>query len=119
MLLGGMLYDFGVEFRFWERVVDFSENQQISNMVITRIIRDVRDAAELLPNSNSKLLALKIGNDNIEYGLAKGRVYRKKNKYSASLTTPGDIKTLSLSYPAANMIEIKTDNFTTRVCLRN
>ena len=119
LLLGIMFYAFGVELRFWEKIVANSEKQQITNMVITRMSRDVRSAAKILSGSNSNKLLLKIGNDSLEYSLKNNKVRRKKNNYSAYLTVAGDIEQLSFSYPKAKLVEIKIDGYNTKIGLRN
>lgn len=119
MLSGAMYYALGMELNLWKRIVGASEKQQIANFVLTRIIRDVRSASEILPASNHQKLLLKIGSDSIEYTLLNQKIRRKKNAYSAYLTDKRDIQLFSFSYPASKEVKIKIDEFETRASLRN
>jgi prepilin-type N-terminal cleavage/methylation domain-containing protein len=119
MLMGGMLYAFGVEFNLWKKIVNTSEKQQIANMVFTRIIRDARNANEISPSSSNSTLSLKVGAESIEYSLVNSKVRRKKDGYSSYLTAAGDLMALSFFYPAAKQVEIKVEDFKTKVILRN
>ena len=119
LLLGIIFYTFGVELRFWEKIVANSEKQQITNMVITRMTRDIRSATKVLVGSNSDKLLLKIGSDTLEYSLTNNKVRRKKNNYSSYLTVVGDIEQLSFSYPSAKLIEFRVDDCATKIGLRN
>jgi prepilin-type N-terminal cleavage/methylation domain-containing protein len=119
MLLGGIFYAWGVELNFWKRAVASVEKQQVANMVLARIVRDIRNAGELLPASDDHQLLLKIGSDTIEYSLVNQKIRRKKNSYSAYLTSEGELKALSFAYPDARLVEIKVEGFTTRTALRN
>ncbi|KPJ66705.1 hypothetical protein AMJ44_08010 [candidate division WOR-1 bacterium DG_54_3] len=118
-LLGGIFYAWGVELNFWKRAVASVEKQQIANMVLARIVSDIRNAEELLPASDDHRLLLKIGSDAIEYSLVGQKIRRKKNSYSAYLTSEGELKALSFSYPDARLVEIKVEGFMTRTALRN
>ncbi len=119
MLLGGVYYALGVELNLWKRISASVETQQIGNMLLSRIVRDIREAKEILPASNKERLLLKIGSDIIEYSLTSGKVKRKKNAYTAYLTAEKQIQALAFYYPAPRLIEIKVENFTTKACLRN
>lgn len=119
MLIGGMLYAFGVEFKLWEKIVNISEKQQITNMVLTRIISDSRNANEISPSSSSSALSLKVGTESVEYSMANNKVRRKKDGYSSYLTDTGDLGALSFSYPDAKQVEIKVEDFKAKVILRN
>ena len=119
LLLGCMFYAFGVELRFWDKIVMKSEKQQIANIVITRMTQDIRSAAKILAGSNSDKLLLMVGSDTIEYSLTNDKVRRKKNNYSSYLTMEGDIEQLSFSYPTAKLVEINIDDYKTRIGLRN
>ena len=119
LLLGSIFYALKIELGIWKRIVGSAEKQQIANMVLSRIVRDIRSAKELLPASTNQKLGLEIGSDTIEYDLLNHKIRRKKNNYSAYLTTQGELEELSFSYPKANLVEIKVEGFTTQTCLRN
>lgn len=119
MLLGGIIYALGGELNIWKKITSSAANQQIANMVLYRMGRDIREAHEILPLSNQEKLALKIGPEQIEYSLSQGKIKRKKDGYSAYLTDKNDLQQLSFSYPAAGLVEIHLDNFTVKVGLRN
>lgn len=119
MLMAGIFYAFSVEFNLWKRIVNAAEKQQIASMVLTRIIRDARSAKEILPSSSSSMLMIKIGSESIEYSLTNNKIRRKKDGYSSYLTDAGDIQALSFSYPAPKQVEIKVEDFKTKVSLRN
>ena len=119
MLMAGMIYAFGVEFGLWERMVVEAEKQQIAGMVLTRIIRDVRSASEILPSSSSSSLLLKIGGEHIGYSLDNNKVRRKIGSYSYYLTDAGDLRSLSFSFPASDQVEIDAEDFKVKAFLRN
>ena len=119
LLLGSFFYVFEVELGCWKRMVASAEKQQVASVVLSRITRDARAAREFLPGSDQNRLRLKIGSETIEYGLLEQKVRRKKNQHSAYLTSPGEIGALSFSYPQEKLLEIKVDNFATRIALRN
>jgi prepilin-type N-terminal cleavage/methylation domain-containing protein len=119
MLLGIIYYILGTELSFWKKTVNAAEKIQLSNAVLTRIIRDARNAKEILAGSNQDVLALRIGPDRIEYSMANDKIKRKKNNYSTYLTDAGEIDGLSFNYPGAKLVEIRLEGFTTRACLRN
>lgn len=119
MILVSTFYVLGVELRYWKKFVTDGEKQQIANMVITRIARDVRSASEVTPSSASQILLLSAGGETIEYSLIEKKVRRKKNAASSYLTDINDIKTLSFLYPTSNSVEISLENITTMVSLRN
>lgn len=119
MILVSTFYVLGVELRYWKEFVTDGEKQQIANIVIARIARDVRSASEIIPSSASQILLLSAGGETIEYSLIEKKVRRKKNATSSYLTDINDIKTLSFLYPTSNSVEISLENITTMVSLRN
>lgn len=119
MLLGSMFYALSVELDFWRRITNAGEKQQIANLVLIRITRDIRSATKILPTSNNYKLLLKIGSDSIEYTFFNRKVRRKKNSYSAYLTDKEDLQALLFSYPSAKQVEIELDGFKTKAFLRN
>jgi prepilin-type N-terminal cleavage/methylation domain-containing protein len=119
MLLGGIFHVLGVEINLWERIVSAAEKQQIANMVLSRAVRDIRAAREILPSSGSQKLLLKVGDDTLEYSLVNGKIRRKKNNSSSYLTAENDLHFLSFSYPAYRIVEIEVEDLTTRAYLRN
>jgi prepilin-type N-terminal cleavage/methylation domain-containing protein len=119
MLMGSVLHILDIELKLWNRLVLISEKQQISNLVLTRVVRDVRAAREIGPASSNEELVLNIGEDTIEYALVNKKVRRRKNGRSSYLTDADDLKELSFSYPAYKIVGIKLGDNTTRVYLRN
>ena len=119
MLLGGIYFALGIELSFWKRVVGICEDQQIKNMVLLRIVRDLRGAEEILPLSNNKTLAVKVGGNTLEYTLKNKKIRRKKNNYSAYLTTKGEFSTRAFEYPTPKLVKIEIEDWTTTVFLRN
>lgn len=119
ILLGGIIYAFGVEYKTWKRIVRAHEIQQIEGAVLLRITRDIRSASEVLPGSYSKLLRLKIDADTFEYSLANKKVKRKKNNYSSYLTVEEEIQQLEFSYPEEKLVELNMNGRKTNIYLRN
>jgi hypothetical protein len=119
ILLGGIIYAFGVEYKTWQRVVRAHEKQQIENAVFLRISGDIRSASEVLPGSYSKLLRLKIGPDTFEYSLANKKVKRKKNNYSSYLTIEEEIQGLEFAYPEEKLVGVNINGRKTNIYLRN
>jgi len=118
ILLSSMYYIFGVELRLWQRYITASEDLQISNMVMTKITRDIR-AADKIISSSSDQLSLKVETDTIQYSFSKGKVKRKKNSRSSYLTTKGDLSALSFASLSDKLVEIKINDFSTKIVLRN
>lgn len=119
LLMGCILSVLGVELDFWGKIVAASEKQQISNIVMSRIISDIRAANEILPGSDQNKLLLKSSSNIIEYSLKNSKVRRKKNNYSAYLTDKGDLQTLSFQYPASKMVAVMVENLSSEAYLRN
>ena len=119
MILGSIFYVLGVELKYWKKFVACGEKQQIANMVLARIARDVRGASNIIPSSGSQVLLLSVGGETVEYSLVDKKVRRKKNASSSYLTDIGDIKTLSFLYPTSKSVEISLENITTSVGMRN
>jgi prepilin-type N-terminal cleavage/methylation domain-containing protein len=119
ILLTGIIYALGIELSTWKRIANASEKQQIENLILARITRDIRCAAQIFPASNPDRLSLKIGSDTIEYSFTNAKVKRKKNNYSSYLSIEGDIQALSFSYPATNLVEVRLDDIKTQIYMRN
>jgi prepilin-type N-terminal cleavage/methylation domain-containing protein len=119
MMLGGLFYAFGVELKFWDKVVVSSSRQQVAAQVMAQLTRDIRSAYIIVPGSNSKELALKVGTSIIGYTLMNDKVRREKDGRAAYLTDQHEVLNLSFAYPAANLVEVKLDEFSTRITLRN
>ncbi|MBU0671599.1 MAG: prepilin-type N-terminal cleavage/methylation domain-containing protein [Candidatus Margulisbacteria bacterium] len=119
LLLGGIYFAFGVELKFWQSIANAGAKQQISNLVLSRMISDIRSAKELIFSANGDELILMIGADRIEYSITNNKVLRKKNNFSVYLTDQGELQTLSVAYPTTRMVEIMLGNLTARASLRN
>jgi len=119
LLIGTIYYALGTQLRFLRKITNKGENQQISNMVLSRIVQDIRCAEEILSASNTNSLFLKVGSDTIEYALKNQKVKRKKNNYSSYLTDVEDIQKLTFSYPANRTVQISLEAWTTKAYLRN
>ncbi|MFC1568090.1 type II secretion system protein J [Candidatus Margulisiibacteriota bacterium] len=119
MLMGSVFHILDIELKLWDRLVSASEKQQVANLVLTRIVRDVRAAKEIGPASSNEELVLTIGADTIEYALVNKKVRRRKNGKTSYLTDADDLEPLSFSYPAYKIVGIKLGDNTTRAYLRN
>ena len=119
ILLSGMYYAFGTELSFLKRMLGSCENQQISNMVLSRMAQDIRSAEDILADSDETTLLLKDGDSTIEYSLKNQKVRRRKNNYSSYLTDKDDVKALSFSYPEQKLVRITIGEWETQASLRN
>jgi prepilin-type N-terminal cleavage/methylation domain-containing protein len=109
----------GAFWRYSNQLLTAGENQQIVDLVISRIGSDVRQANSILLDSNEHQLCL-ISNDvQLDYTLTSGKIRRRVNGRTEYLTDLDEIKNLSFAYPAAGLVTVAVDQTATGFALRN
>lgn len=119
LMMGGIFHILEIELVLWDRLVSAAENQQAANIILSRIVRDVRSAYEVSPASSSKELALKTADGTLEYTFINNKIRRKKNSYSSYLTDENGLQRLSFYYPDGKTVEIRLESLVARAYLRN
>ena len=119
LMMGGIFHILDIELVLWDRLVSSAENQQTANIILSRIVRDIRSPDEVSPASGSKELVLKTADGTVEYALLNNKVRRKQGAYSSYLTAEGALQRLSFFYPSAKIVEIRIENLVAGVYLRN
>lgn len=119
IFLGGAYYALGIELKFWQRLADRINSQQVYEAVAQRLLREIRGADQILPGSSQTELKLQFGSDQLTYSLVNGKVRRQKNSSVAYLTDDGEVGSLLFAYPAAKQVEVSIDGRPLTAALRN
>jgi len=119
ILLVAIFYSFSIELNFWKKVTASVEKSQISNMLLSRISRDIQRASGFATLSSDNFLSLACGSETVEYSFVYDKVKRKAGGLSAYLTMPGDIENLQFEYPGDKIVEIKIGSCRARAAMRN
>lgn len=119
LFVGGAFYALSTELRFWQKLSAKALAIQRYNSLANRLVRDLRSANVLLPNSNQTTLSLQIGSDLISYSLVNNKIRRQKGTSSSYLTTENEIASFTFAYPSANLIQINLASQPFLVALRN
>lgn len=102
LLLAGS-YALGTFIRTYRSSINKAEKLQIRQMVVTRIIREIRSAEKLEPSTREKL-SLRLGGVPIFYSYKDGKVRRESGSSASYLTEAGEVKELYFEYPAPRMV---------------
>ena len=119
VLLAAIFYSFSIELNFWKKIAASVEKSQISNMLLSRISRDVQRASGFAALSSDNFLSLALSGETVEYSFVYDKVKRKSGGLSAYLTMPGDIENLQFEYPGDKIVEIIIGSCRTRAAMRN
>ena len=117
LLLAGS-YALGTFIRTYRTTINQAEKLQIRQMVLTRLIREIRSAEKLEPSTREKL-SMRSGGLLISYSYKDGKVRRESNASASYLTEPGEVKELYFEYPAPKLIWIYLDGQKSGGYLRN
>jgi prepilin-type N-terminal cleavage/methylation domain-containing protein len=109
----------GAGLRSFDKVVKKAGNKQVENLVREKMVQEIRSAEEILTNSSTFEIKLKVGSEIISYGWKEGKIWRKKNNYLAYLTDVGETSSLTFAYLGKNMVAINLGGISTLVSLRN
>lgn len=117
LLLSG-IFMLSIYLRTYKRAGGEVENLQITQLILTRMVREIRSADRLIEKLPDKI-TFKYGDFLLSYDLKDGKVRRKIGGSSAYLTDAGEVKSLSFSYPLPGLVKIKLDKAPTGVFCRN
>jgi len=117
LMLSG-LFLLSTYLRSYKRAGREAEGLQITQLITTRLVREIRSADRLTEKFPNKI-TLKYGTSLISYDLKDGKLRRQIDSSSAYLTDTGEIKILSFSYPRPGLVKIKIDGTQTGVFCRN
>jgi hypothetical protein len=95
------------------------ERNQIKQFVLNKVTSDIQFAESINKNSGPALLVLNLKDDTLRYDLFNQKVRRRTNKSTAYLTEPGEISSLSFSYPQPGLVLIALNANRTGAYCRN
>ena len=95
------------------------ERNQIKQFVLNKVTSDIIFAEGINKSSGPDLLILYLKGDTLRYDYFNQKVRRRTNKSTAYLTEPGEIGSLSFSYPKPGLVMIFLDKIKTGAYCRN
>ncbi|MBI5399614.1 prepilin-type N-terminal cleavage/methylation domain-containing protein [Candidatus Saganbacteria bacterium] len=119
IFLGSLFYAVTVELRQWRQLADISQQQQTRQIILSRIVKEIRAAKEISATSSSTNLNLVLPAGHAEFRLQDGKIRCQVNSYVAFLSDNDEIKTFRVSYPGRRQVELYLDKEETLVGLRN
>jgi prepilin-type N-terminal cleavage/methylation domain-containing protein len=117
LLLAGS-YALGTFIRTYRTTIKKAEKIQIRQMVLTRLIREIRSAEKLEPSTREKL-SLRLGGALVGYSYKDGKVRRESGASASYLTEPDEVRELYFEYPAPKLVLIYLDGQKSGGYLRN
>jgi prepilin-type N-terminal cleavage/methylation domain-containing protein len=109
----------GTVWRSWRRLAAANDRRQIENIVMTRLVNDLREGSQINSGSTTGEVIFTVKGETISYALVNSKVRRKTGSAAAYLTNENEIKSLSFQYSAGKIVGIKLDDLATTVALRN
>ena len=109
----------GAGLKDWRRKVTFCKREQLKQIIVSRMVLEMREAREILPISDQNKMVLQSGFDQIEYSLTNSKIKRRKNKYVAYLTDKNELESLSFVYQNSREVLVSLSAVTFEVRLRN
>jgi prepilin-type N-terminal cleavage/methylation domain-containing protein len=109
----------GTAWRSWRRLAAANDRGQIQNIVMTRLVGDLRGASLIDSGSTTAEVSFILQGATISYALVNNKVRRKAGSATGYLTNENEIKSLSFHYSAGKVVDIKLDDLATTVALRN
>lgn len=95
------------------------EKNQVKQFTLNKIISDIQFAEGINKSSGPDLLILNLKDDTLRYDYFNQKVRRRASKSTAYLTEPGEISSLSFSYPKPGLVTISLDKIITGAYCRN
>jgi len=119
VLIIAIMPSIGTSWRTWRKLAQASDINQTKNIVMTRLVNDLRGASQIVNGSTSSEVSFILSGETLNYTLINSKVRRKKGGAVGYLTNENEIKTLLFDYPTGKMISIKLDDLATTLVLRN
>lgn len=95
------------------------EKNQVKQFALNKLTSDIQFAESINKNSGPALLVLTLKDDILRYDFFSQKVRRRTNKSTAYLSGPGEISSLSFTYPRPGLVLITLDNAQTGAYCRN
>lgn len=95
------------------------ERNQIKQFVLNKVTSDIIFAEGINKSSGPDLLILYLKGDTLRYDYFNQKVRRRTNKSTAYLSEPGEINSLSFTYPQPGLVLIALNANKTGACCRN
>jgi len=95
------------------------EKNQVKQFVLNKLVIDIQFAEGINKSSGPDLLILDLLDDALRYDHFNNKIRRRTNKSTAYLAEPGEISSLSFSYPKPGLVMIFLDKIKTGAYCRN
>lgn len=119
IFLGGIFYAATTELNLWQDIADKSQQIQVRQIVLNRIIKDIRAAKSAYVPANGEGLVLQTPDDRITYSLVTAKVRCQTNGYTTFLSDTNEIKRFKAAQTSPKQIVVYLDDITAVVNLRN
>jgi prepilin-type N-terminal cleavage/methylation domain-containing protein len=119
LLLATIISAVGGQLKNIDQATASIRQQQAREMLLWRIMHDIRAGQRVLPITNPERLVLELKNgDIVEYFTLNGEAKRRINGTTQPLTTRGETGALAFAFNS-KLVEITLDKLSVKASLRN
>jgi len=109
----------GTIWRNWRKLAAANDRRQIENIIMTRLVGDLRGASQINSGSTTAEISFTVKGETISYALVNNKVRRKTGSAVGYLSNENEIGSLGFQYLAGKTVVIKLDDLATTVAARN